>query len=235
MDNAGIARTLSAAFGLTTPPVAMSFVESQPPGIPVFTGQVPSACTLWRRAETDTFYAPAESHYNCPIGALTMGFELPASVQQQLGGFLEKMCTCGYVQAEEAPMIPSVSKSKQGIAYGPLERFPLAPDLILMWLTPRQAMIYGEAVGSCRWTEAATPVFGRPACAVLPVAFEKSQPATSFGCMGMRTFTEISDDRRLAAIPGGAAEEFVQSLNAVMVANETMREFYEGHKASFTA
>ena len=32
-----------------------------------------------------------------------------------------------------------------GIVYGPLGELPIEPDLILLWLTPRQAMFYSEA------------------------------------------------------------------------------------------
>jgi uncharacterized protein (DUF169 family) len=236
MDQNQIAERLATKLSLRQPPVGLAFVDEAPAGVDLFGGEVPSACTFWRRAESRVFYAPAEAHYNCPIGTMTMGFEMPAAVQEQLMGFLGMMCDCGYVAPEEASKIPTVGRKSRGIVYGPLQSLPVAPDLILLWLTPRDAMLYGEAVGSSRWTgEAPTSVFGRPACAALPAALQRSAPTSSFGCIGMRTFTEMSDDRMLVAIPSAAAEDFVQALDAAAASNATMKAFYEGHKARFTA
>ena len=236
MDQTQIAESLSSKLSLSQPPVGLAFVDEAPAGVETFDGEVPSACNFWRRAESRVFYAPAEAHYNCPIGTMTMGFDMPQAVQEQLGGFMGMMCDCGYVAPEEAAKIPTVGRKSRGIVYGPLQSLPVAPDLVLLWVTPRQAMLYGEAVGSSRWTgEAPTAVFGRPACAALPAALQKSAPTSSFGCMGMRTFTEISDDRMLVAIPGSALQDFVKALDAVSAANATMQTFYQGHKARFTA
>ena len=107
-------------------------------------------------------------------------------------------------------------------------------DLILLWLTPDQAMLYSEAAGTCRWTEALpTAVFGRPACAALPIALEKSQATLSLGCMGMRTFTEISTNRLLGVIPGKRLQQFSDALETTKKSNDEMQIFYEGHKAHF--
>lgn len=144
------------------------------------------------------------------------------------------MTGCGCIALEEADKIPAVKGQKAGIVYGPLKAFPIHADLILVWLTPRQAMLFSESVGKCRWTEASpATVFGRPACAALSVAFEQSQPTLSLGCMGMRTFTEIRQERLLAVIPGKKIVEFVDSLRPTLDANEKMRTFYKIRKGKF--
>ncbi|MCI0529959.1 MAG: DUF169 domain-containing protein, partial [Nitrospira sp.] len=205
-----------------------------PAGIEVFDQAVPSACTFWWKAASQVFYAPAEKHFNCPIGAMTLGFDMPEAVQQELMGFVQKMSGAGYIAPGEPEKIPTLKKKHIGVVYGPLKAFPLEPDLILMWLTPRQAMLYSEAMGTCRWTETApTAVFGRPACGALPIVLEHSQPALSLGCAGMRTFTEISEDRLLAALPGKKVQDFLNTLTTTLQANETMQAFYNGHKAKF--
>lgn len=66
--------------------------------------------------------------------------------------------------------------------YGPLGDFPVEPDVILMWLTPRQAMIFNEATGTSNWTSPSDKMLGRPACAALPAALNESQPKISLGC-----------------------------------------------------
>jgi uncharacterized protein (DUF169 family) len=167
---------------------------------------------------------------------MTMGFHLPDHVQQDLKTFVQKMSGCGYLSPEEPSGIPSIETAKTGIVYGPLKEFPLEPDLIVMWLSPSQAMLYSEATGSCSWTSTSpTAVFGRPACAALPVAFQQSQSALSLGCTGMRTFTEIQEDRLLVVLPGTKAQEFILALDATVNANETMRAFYQEHKAGFAS
>lgn len=236
MNYENAATRISSKLGLGNPPIALSFAETAPAGIATFNEEVPSACTFWRKAERSVFYAPAERHFNCPIGAMTMGFDLPADVRANLMQLVQKMCGVGYISPEEAEKIPSVRKKKSGIVYGPLQDFPMEADLVLMWLTPRQAMLYNEAVGACRWTGGLpASVFGRPACAALPVAFGSSQSTLSLGCMGMRTFTDISEDRLLAALPGTKLEDFLNALESMTEANQNMQAFYEDHKAKFAA
>ena len=57
MNYDNIATGISSRLQLASPPVAMSFVEAAPTGMAVFDQEVPSACTFWRKAETELFYA----------------------------------------------------------------------------------------------------------------------------------------------------------------------------------
>jgi uncharacterized protein (DUF169 family) len=234
MDNRARARTLVDELRLDQQPVAMSFVESVPAGVPTTDVATPSACTFWRLAERSLFYAPADRHYECPVGAMTMGFELPAEVQQQLMDAVTMMCEAGYLSPDEPAKIPTTGRKAAGIVYGPLAALPIEPDLLLLWLTPRQAMFYSEAVGTSRWTSAApATVWGRPACAALPAAMTSGRSSLSFGCTGMRTFTGVREDRLLAVLPGQQAGALADALAAVQRANTTMLAYYEERKAAF--
>lgn len=235
MSYATAAEVITSKLSLDSPPIAITFVEAVPAGVSTFDQAVPSACTFWRRAEMGVFYASAEQHFNCPVGAMVMGFELPESVQQNLMGAVQMMCSCGYLSPDEPAKIPTVKKQKSGIVYGPLKDFPIEPDVVLVWLTPRQAMLLSETTGATHWTETAPPgVLGRPACASLPVALEHNRAALSLGCTGMRTYTDISADRLLVALPGQNLSEFVDALTSNIEANEAMRAYYTDHKAQFT-
>jgi uncharacterized protein (DUF169 family) len=219
---------------LSSPPVALSFVKEPPAGVPAFEGQVPSACTFWREAEARLFYAPAEKHFNCPIGVMTMGLEMTSDVQQNLMTIVEMMCGAKYIGSGEPANIPSVKGEKAGIVYGPLADFPIEPELVLMWLNNRQAMLYNEAAGTCHWTgQGPAHIFGRPACAALPMALDASEATLSLGCLGMRTFTDVADDRLLAVLPGGKIAAFCDALESAVSANEQMGSFYREHKAKF--
>jgi uncharacterized protein (DUF169 family) len=197
--------------------------------------EVPSFCTFWRMAEKKSFYAPANKHYNCPIGAMVLGFEMPKEVQDQLGGLVKKMCECSYLSEDEPANIPTITEKKAGVVYGPLKDFPVAPQLILMWLKPSQAMIYNEVLGCCKWSGSMDSMaLGRPACAVIPTTLNKSPFGMSLGCTGMRTFTEVSDDHILATLNCAEIDSFLTSLQTTLSANKEMKEFYTDHKNKIT-
>src|SRR5215472_7191172 len=214
MDHATTAQRLSTLLSLRHPPVALAFTDTPPEGVPQASQPVPSSCTFWRQAEEGTFYATAAQHFNCPVGSMVMGFEMPADVNEQLGGLVQMMCDASYLSMEEAAKIPSTGKNSAGILYGPLHEFPVDPDVVLLWVNVAQAMLYSEAAGSAAWTSTPMTVSGRP------------------GCAGMRTFTEIGDDETLAAVPGAGLAEFVDSLAETVESNSAMRDFYSAHKAS---
>ena len=96
-----------------------------------------------------------------------------------------------------------------------------------------QAMIWNEACGGARWDrDVPTLVTGRPACAALPAGINQNRPVLSFGCMGMRTFTEVAGDRMLATIPGALLTEFASELQAMRATNDAMQSFYKGRLGS---
>lgn len=229
-----ISAKITASLNLDDTPIALALTDGPPAGVPILADAVPSACSLWRRAATGVFYAPAESHHNCPIGTMTMGFDLPAGVATDLQAVVGLMSAEGYLAEGEPAKIPVIDKSADGIVYGPLENFPIEPDLALLWLSPAQAMLVAEAAGSVQWTSA-TPsqVYGRPACTALPVAMNGGHPAISFGCIGMRTFTAISGDRLLAALPGPDLEHFADALVAVAATNQKMQAVYNERNRRF--
>jgi uncharacterized protein (DUF169 family) len=230
---ADLAAMLEERLSLDLPPVALTLVSEQPAGIARFEERLPSACSFWRRAEHGTFYASAEDHLNCPIGAMVMGFELPEATTSELMGLVQQMCSISYIKPEEVPHIPKFDKQATGIVYGPLAQFPLRPDVAIVWATPQQAMVLQEAVGAAEWSDSpAGVVLGRPACGVLPAATARGKPTVSLGCAGMRTFTDILPDRLLIAIPGAALDSLSDQLSATGDANDQMLEFYRGRKAA---
>ncbi len=235
MDNTKIDHEITSAFGLDIPPIAMAFVDDQPQGVETIEEEVPSFCTFWRMAEKKAFYAPANKHYNCPIGAMVLGFEMPKEVQEQLGGLVKKMCECSYLSEDEPANIPTLTEKKVGVVYGPLKDFPVEPQLILMWLKPSQAMIYNKVLGCCKWSGSMDSMaLGRPACAVIPTTLNKSPFGMSLGCTGMRTFTEVSDDHILATLNCKEIDSFLTSLQTTLSANKEMKEFYLDHKKNIT-
>lgn len=231
-----ISARITSSLNLDEVPIAVAFTDGPPDGVPTLADAVPSACSLWRRAATGVFYAPAESHYNCPIGTMTMGFDLPEPVAEDLQAVVGLMSAEGYLAEGEPARIPVVDKSASGIVYGPLGDFPIGADLVLLWLSPAQAMLVAEAAGAVQWTSLTpTQVYGRPACTALPLALNSGHPAISFGCTGMRTFTAIGGDRLLAALPGIGLEQFSHALVTTAVVNQKMQAVYSERNGPFVA
>ena len=220
-----LADRLTAVLDLEIPPVVLRFVTDEPAGVPSLTGTFPSACSLWREAESHTFYASAQSHHGCAVGTMVMGFPVD-EVSDQLGAVMTAMAACDYLAPEEATLVPTVRKPAAGIVYGPLAEADGLPDVMLMWVNAKQAMLVGEAAGSAAWTSDATATSGRPGCAVLPRAMNGEEPAMSVGCIGMRTFTGISDHLMMVAVPGAVLADFVGSLEHLAASNGSMQEMY---------
>jgi uncharacterized protein (DUF169 family) len=228
MTNQELGATIIAALDLDPPPIAAAFVGQPPVGIDTIQTDLPSSCSFWRRAEQGVFYAPAEAHFKCPVGAMVMGFELPEAVANELQQLVSNMCNCGYILSDEPVHIPTMQARPKGIVYGPLSAFPIPADVVVCWLSPLQAMIWNEASGQAQWNcDNPTPVSGRPACGALPASISHNRPVLSFGCMGMRTFTEVSGDRMLAIIPGPLLTEFGVKLQAMRSTNDAMQSFYK--------
>lgn len=236
MNNHALSHLLVESLQLSMSPVALGLLDSPPEGISTFESAVPSACAFWTRAEKGLFFAKAESHENCPIGVMTMGFPISPQVMSNLTDFVSKMCGVSYIGAKEPEHIPRIEKAKKGILYGPLADFPVHPDLVLVWLNGRQAMLLEEALGTVCWDEIEkAEAFGRPACGALAVAANENKPTLSFGCSGMRTFTEVQDDKLLASLPGSILESLPSKLQRTIQANQEMLAFYRQHKMQFGA
>lgn len=228
-----VADNLQSMLGLDFPPVAVVRVNEPPKDVPRFKGGVPAGCAFWRRAEKDLFYADAEAHMGCPIGAMVMGFELSESKTEELMRLVGDMCAVAYLEEDEVAELPSFDLGASGVVYGPLADFTQDPDVVLVWVTPQQAMLLEETVGGTRWTsEGGGSVLGRPACGALPRAGDIDSVALSLGCAGMRTFTEIPDQYALVAIPQNQLNGLEASLNKTVAANGQMTITYQAMKTA---
>src|SRR3989338_419371 len=234
-DKGTTAKALITTLHLKSPPVALTRVSAAPAGVPALREKLPSSCAMWRRAEHGVFYASAAQHMECAVGAMVMGFSLSGEKQQELMSLVKQMCEVCYIKESEVPHIPHYTAPADGIVYGPLSRFPLEPDAVVLWLDARGAMLLQEALGGAEW--GASPqgaVFGRPGCAALPFAKEHGS-AVSLGCAGMRTFTEVSGDRMLAVVSGERLSTLGERLPVVVKANAAMQLHYDRKKREVRA
>jgi len=215
-------------------PVGLSFVEQVPEGVQHTTKRVPSACTFWRLAEQDVFSAVEEDHQECPIGMMTMGFEMPERVQQYAQALIEKMASVQYFSPAEVSALPVVQKPHQAIVYGRLDRFPIEPDVVLCRIDTQQAMLIAEALGQVNWLQGGQSTFGRPTCGVIPRTLQTGETSLSLGCIGARTYLELTPGEVILTIPGQQLAALVEKLQTTISANQALAPFHQQQKATFS-
>lgn len=194
---------------------------------------MPSACSFWRRAETTSFTADIKSHINCKVGAHVMGFPLQGEDMQSLGALVQTMTGVSYIMPEEVPALPRLPEHKAW-HYTSLRTATTVPELVLLWIDARQVMLIQEAMGSAHWKSGkGLRTTGRPACGALALAYHNAEAVLSFGCAGMRTFTEIPDQYMLFVLPGELVEGLCRSLAQTAQSNAAVQCVYDKQKSLF--
>jgi uncharacterized protein (DUF169 family) len=214
------ARQLQDLLGLRRPPVAVTFRDTPPAGVPRLDSAGPSSCSYWKlAAEGRAFYTEAADHHGCPIGAYTHGVDAPAEVKRELEGVVSMMLTLGYLRAEEVPGIPRRDGAFGVAVYAPLEQAQGEPDVVIVAGSARQVMLLAEAAG-------AAGLMGRPTCAALPQAMKTGRAVASFGCIGNRVYTGLGDDEMYFALPGGQVKAVTEKLTTIVHANGELEKYH---------
>lgn len=220
---------------LPQPPVGLAFVEQVPDGIEHKAIRVPSACTFWRLAEQGVFYANAEDHQECPIGMMTMGFVMPEVAQQRAQGLVQTMASVKYFSPDEVAALPVVKKPHQSIIYGRLDQLPVEADVVLCILNAQQAMLVAEAMGNVNWLQGGQSAFGRPTCGVIPRTLQTGETSMSFGCVGARTYLNLTPAELVLTVPGDKFADLVNKLETIVAANNALAPYHQGQKVAFPA
>jgi uncharacterized protein (DUF169 family) len=211
---------------LTSAPVAITFVEEPPAGVPRVSAREPAGCGYWRRAAAgEVFHTLADDHKRCPVGAHTHNVPLSPAEETELMGLVKTMVGLSYLKMEDVPHIPRRSTPLQVAVYAPVTQAPLPPDVVLVRGTARQLMLLAEAAQSAG-VAGAGPAMGRPTCAVLPEAINTARTSASFGCVGNRVYTGASDTEAYFAIPGQHLSSVEQSLRTIVQANHELEKFH---------
>jgi uncharacterized protein (DUF169 family) len=226
MDDIAPRGSLAELLQLESPPVAISFVDAPPSGVPHAGAREPAGCGYWRRAaEGDVFYTVADDHKGCPVGAHTHNVELSADDRRDLMDMLETMVGVAYLKMEEVPQIPTRRTPLQVAVYGPLSKAAASPEVVLVRGNPRQLMLLAEASQAAGVSGGGAPM-GRPTCAVLPQAINTGGTAASFGCVGNRVYTGADDNEAYFAIPGQHLHAVEESLAIIVRANAALEAFH---------
>jgi uncharacterized protein (DUF169 family) len=223
-----VARSLTRSLRLSVPPIAVSFADAVPEGVPAFQGSAPAGCRFWQEAATRVFATVVSDHELCSIGVYTHHLQGSSEHQTNLQDALKVFGDLGYVRPEDMPFIQVLNREAKVVVYGPLGATPLKPDVVLLFVRADQALILSEA--SQQLENGLPPAMGRPACAVIPQAFNTGRTALSLGCCGARAYLDVlTPDIALYTIPGARLEEFtvrvaeLAGANAVLTAFHTLR------------
>lgn len=214
-------------------PVAVTFLDTEPAGVPKFSGSEPAGCSFWRlAAEGRTFYTVPSDHFNCAVGAYTHNVQLPADRVQETQTTLGMMFNLGYVRPEEIPGIPRLAKEPAAIVFAPLGDTPVEPSVVLFACRTSAAMLLNEA--SIRaGASSALPLLGRPSCMALPAALAHGTVST-LGCIGNRVYTGLGADEMYVVVPGAKLEAVSDALGIIATANAALEEFARGRQASIS-
>jgi uncharacterized protein (DUF169 family) len=205
-------------------PVAISFVDAPPPGVPLLEGTAASSCGYWPLAAAGrVFYTTAVHHQNCPIGGYTHNLLLPETMPQ-LNQALELMGSIGYVRMEEIPGVFKMEKTYAAVVYAPLGETPVDPSVVLTAGRPAQVMLLAEAANRAG-AASKLPLLGRPTCMALPAALAQGM-VTSAGCIGNRTYTEIGEDELYVVLRGADLERIAQEIDTIQSANQTLTGYH---------
>ncbi len=199
-----LATTITEALHLDAPPVAITFADERPDGIPAFdapmsepaadgrSGRVPAGCVFWMRAVDKTFTTAPEDHGNCSVGSLTHGLKILDEVAAMED--VSALLSSGWVTTDMVPGIPTVSKKAASIVYGPLAESPIDPDVVLLRVNGRQMMVLSDAIPDLR-------IEGKPQCHIVAIAKEHGIAAASVGCALSRARTGMQGFEMTCAIP----------------------------------
>jgi uncharacterized protein (DUF169 family) len=225
-------RSLIDLLHLTSPPVAIAFVDAAPAGIAHVAATEPAGCGYWRRAASgETFFTVADDHKRCPVGAHTHHVPLSPAEQEELMGLVQTMVDLSYLKMEEVPAIPTRQTPLQVAVYSPLANAPVKPDVVLVRGNARQLMLLAEAAQAAG-VAADGATLGRPTCAVIPAAINAQRTAASFGCVGNRVYTGADENEAYYAIPGSQLEAVEARLATIVKANDALEAFHRGRAAT---
>ena len=222
---------LERILDLSSKPIAISFEQAAPDGIPHVATREPAGCGYWRRAAAgEVFYTDADDHKLCPVGAHTHNVTLSPAEAEQLQGLVGTMVGLEYLTMDDVARIPRLRQPFGVAVYSPLDRAPLPPDVVLVRGNPRQLMLLAEAAQSAG-AAGTTPAMGRPTCAVLPEAMNSGRTAASFACIGNRVYTGAGDDEAYFAIPGERLAAVERRLEVIARANSELEKFHRARLA----
>lgn len=213
-----IAVQLTRQLDLERPPVQVTYLEEPPGGVPKHPGGVPSVCTFFAFGAERPFYAALPQHEDCEVGAFVLGVPATGEAGGRLMSTIGRMQSVGYLNPGEEAHVPHNATPPKYVAYGPLGSLPMPPTGVLIFATPRSAMLAVEAAGSGVDAQPVS-VNARPMCAIMPILNQGTRVGISLGCTGSRIYTDLGIDQMVVGVRGDHLARFAEKLDQIVEAN----------------
>lgn len=224
MDRSETSVLLQHLLRLRRPPVAMRFLTEgdDVPELPASNEWVPSSCAFWNLATQRSFLTRPEQHLNCSIGAVTHGVKGHDEVMPGCGcADVDALVSLGRIRPDELMSLPSLRRRPSSIAYGPLESFPVEPDLVMLVTEAKGAQMVLEAA-----RRAGIPVGlqGMPTCAGIPLALNDGTVVIGLGCSTSRLRASYGDHELVVFVPAKALGALLSALEEVVISDRAVVE-----------
>ncbi len=231
MDYSAMELQIGETLRLTRRPVAVTFRENPPPGVPKFAGKEPSGCSFWRLASGGmTFYTIPGVHENCSLGGHVYNLPLSSERAGEFEKSLSLMASNGYIKMEDILSLPHMKKTPKIIVYSPLGDTLIKPDLVVFMVRAAQTMVLQEAALRTGIGLQLSPL-GRPTCLSLPAALMKRKVVASAGCVASRVYTDLSDDELYLIVPGGVLRKIIDEVQTISETNAKLIEFHREQRS----
>jgi uncharacterized protein (DUF169 family) len=208
-------------------PVAVAFMAAPPAGLPRVDRPLPAGCAYWKHAsEGSSFYTTPEDHYGCTVGSFTHNVTLPEDKAKELESVVGTMVSLEYLSGDDVPGIPRRQEPMQIAAYAPLADAAFTPDVVIFRGNAKQLMLVSEAARSAG-VFSSGDIMGRPACAMIPHTINTGGAVASFGCIGNRVYTELTDDEFYVSVPGSGLAGTLERLAVILNANKQLEAFHQ--------
>jgi uncharacterized protein (DUF169 family) len=213
-----ISKELDELLNLKGSPVAVKLVKN-PEEIPENyekMGEKKRHCEFVQdaRLKNITGYATSEEHL-CKGGAGVMGLEdLPEMVAS--GGMYYKLGNFKTPEGakETVEAIPKAEEKYYASIYAPLESATFEPDVVVLIITPKQALRISQAYLNAKGGRISSDYSGiQSLCADAVAAVkERGIPNMTLGCNGSRKFAEIADEEVIIGVPPKNLADMVEAL-----------------------
>lgn len=222
-----LAQRLCDSLQLGVPPVAVSLLGEPPADLkPNVAAAPPSGCVFWQQATRQSLLTLPRDHRFCTIGMYTHNLEMTPAEEADLRDALELFARLGYLRPEEIPGIPVLEQRPACVLYAPLAATEVAPDVVLLFVQPGQALLLAEACQAA--DRGAVPAIGRPACALVPMVVTSGRAAMSLGCCGARTYVDLlGPGVAIWALPGSRLEEYADRIESQRQAHTRLARFHQ--------
>jgi uncharacterized protein (DUF169 family) len=213
-----VVKDLNELLGLKGSPVAVKIIktaEEIPEGYKRV-GEKKRHCEFVQdaRLKGNKGYATSEEHL-CKGGAGVMGIEaLPESVAS--GGMYYKLGNFETAEGalETVNAIPKSEGNYYASLYAPLESAEFDPDVVVLILTPKQALKVSQAYLRKKGGRISSDYSGiQSVCADAVAAVkERGIPNMTLGCNGSRKFAKIADEEVIIGLPPENLKDVVEAL-----------------------